>query len=162
MAKSFTPLAAVLSTLATGVALQTAVATRRLGRHWATVVGPQISAHTAPERITHGVLHLRVDHPIWSHQLSFLKETLIQKSNAFWAAPMISDVRFKIGPLPPPEPEPQAAPAPPPEAPPEVQLYLERLLTAISDAALKKTILRTMIRHSQFRSPEYPAPAHHS
>jgi len=157
MAKSFTPLAAVLSTLSTGVALQTAVATRRLGRHWAEVVGPQIASHTAPERITRGVLHLRVDHPIWSHQLSFLKEALIKKSNDFWASPMISDIRFQIGPLPPPEPAPSVAPAPRPEAPPEVRLYLERLLSAISDAELKATILRSMMRHSQFYPPAHSA-----
>ena len=157
MTKSFTPLAAVLSTIDTGVGLQTAVATRRLGRHWATVVGPQIAAHTTPERITRGVLHLRVDHPIWHHQLSFLKEALIEKSNGFWASQVISDIRFQVGPLPPPDPAPQLAPAPSPAAPPEVKLYLERLLTVISDAELKATILRSMLRHSQFRPPAHPA-----
>ena len=157
MAKSFTPLATVLSTTAIGVGLQTAMATRRLGRHWATVVGPQIAAHTAPERITRGVLHLRVDHPIWSHQLSFLKEELIKKSNDFWASPMISDIRFQIGPLPPPDLAPQVALASSLEAPPEVKLSLERLLVAISDAELKATILRSMIRHSQLRYPAHPA-----
>jgi len=157
MAKSFTPLATVLSTLGTGVALQTAVATRRLARHWATVVGPQIAAHTMPERITRGILHLRVDHPIWSHQLSFLKEELIKKSNAFWAAPTISDICFQIGALPPPDIAPQGAPSPSPEVPPEIRLHLEQLLVAVSDTELKETILRSMMRHSRLRPPAHPA-----
>lgn len=159
MTKSFTPLAAVLSTLTMGVALQTAMVTRRLGRHWAEVVGPQIAAHTLPERITRGVLHLRVDHPIWNHQISFLKEALIKKSNDFLDHTLISDIRFKIGPLPPPDIEPQVAPMPSSDVPPEMKLHLDQMLAIISDAELKTTILRSMIRHSQFRSPLPARPA---
>jgi len=156
MLKSFTPLATVLSTLEMGVGFQTAVATRRLGRHWATVIGPQIAVHTMPERILRGILHLRVDHPIWSHQLFLFKEEIIKKSNDFLASPMISDIRFQIGPLPPREITPQAGHAPLPNVSPEVKLHLERLLDAISDTELKATILRSMMRHSPFRSPPHP------
>ncbi len=147
--KMLTPIADALGALSERMGLEGSIAVYRLQRHWKEVVGPQIAAHTHPMLIRRGVLHLRVDHPTWNHQITFFKEDIIKKSNAFLSAEVIHRARTEIGPLPTVAPytTPSPTQAKYPAIPQEANARLEKLLLPLSDEELKETIRQAMRRH---------------
>ena len=46
---------------------------------WATLVGPEISAHCTPESFTDTTLHVRTDSTAWATQLRLLSISLLEK-----------------------------------------------------------------------------------
>lgn len=48
---------------------------------WGQVVGKNISAHTKPGWINHGILWVLVDDSIWHQELEFLKPQIVEKLN---------------------------------------------------------------------------------
>lgn len=46
---------------------------------WATLVGPEISAHCSPESFTDTTLHVRCDSTAWATQLRLLSTSLLEK-----------------------------------------------------------------------------------
>ena len=46
---------------------------------WATLVGPEISAHCTPESFTGTTLHVRCDSTAWATQLRLLSVSLLEK-----------------------------------------------------------------------------------
>jgi predicted nucleic acid-binding Zn ribbon protein len=46
---------------------------------WSDIVGDIISAHSIPERIQNGIIHIAVDHSVYSNEISLMKDVLIQK-----------------------------------------------------------------------------------
>ena len=46
---------------------------------WATLVGPEISAHCTPESFTDTTLHVRCDSTAWATQLRLLSISLLEK-----------------------------------------------------------------------------------
>lgn len=69
----------------------------RLLVQWHKVVGPRVAKHTTPDGLDKGVLWVRVDSSTWMHQLSFLREEVIQKANELCGKTVITDVRFHLG-----------------------------------------------------------------
>ncbi len=63
---------------------------------WGEAVGHTVAGHTAPLEVKRGVLHVRVDHPVWSHQLTLLKASLVEKINQSIGASVISDITFTL------------------------------------------------------------------
>lgn len=45
---------------------------------WDTIVGPQVSAHVSPTRLTGGILHVDVDDPSWATQIRFLEAHIVK------------------------------------------------------------------------------------
>ena len=64
---------------------------------WDELVGIDISSHTRPLSISHGLLFVAVNNSVWSHHLSMMKEELIRKLNAFAQAKVITDIKFQAG-----------------------------------------------------------------
>ena len=48
---------------------------------WDTIVGPQVSAHVSPTRLTGGILHVDVDDPSWATQIRFLEAHIVTMIN---------------------------------------------------------------------------------
>ena len=63
---------------------------------WAQAVGAPVASHTSAVDIRRGELLVKVDHPVWSHQLSLLKGSLMVKLNEVVGAPVVSDIRFSL------------------------------------------------------------------
>ena len=63
---------------------------------WAQAVGVPVAGHTSAVDIRRGELLVKVDHPVWSHQLSLLKSALMVKLNEVVGAPVVSDIRFSL------------------------------------------------------------------
>lgn len=61
---------------------------------WGEAVGHPVSSHTSALSIKQGQLQVKVDHPVWSHQLSLLKPAIIAKLNQAVGDAVVSDIRF--------------------------------------------------------------------
>lgn len=63
---------------------------------WDSIVGDQIATHTKPRAVKLGRLTVDVDSPIWRHQLTFMKKTIIDKLNSAMEKSVIRDIRFTL------------------------------------------------------------------
>lgn len=65
---------------------------------WAQVVGPFISAHSAPVSLREGVVHVRVLQPALHYQLEQIsKAEILRKLKRRFGAKVVRDVRFRVG-----------------------------------------------------------------
>lgn len=83
--------------MARRLGLDAKLAEFRLRRRWAEIVGPQIAAHTRPDRIRFKKLHLLVRNSVWLHQLTFLKPDLLARINAAAGGEAITDIVLRVG-----------------------------------------------------------------
>jgi len=74
---------------------------------WREIVGEPLASQTHPRQVRNRILFLDVSHPTWMQQLQFLKASLIEKINAFLKEPLIAEIRFRLGEIPPTERPPE-------------------------------------------------------
>ncbi len=135
---------------------------RRLVEAWGQAVGPQIASQSRPEHLKRETLSVKVASSVWMQQLFFLKEEIIGKVNAALGN-SIKDIRFTIGPLPPP-PEGanrQSLSPPLPSGPLKERdkKMMEACLGSLADQELREIIRRVMTREiTSRRSQERKAP----
>ena len=79
-------------------------------QRWREIVGPQIASHARPYRIRNRVLLVQVDHPVWMHELHYLKEEIKEKLNSLLGEPKLENLFFLPGTF---EPEVQGQPSRP-------------------------------------------------
>ena len=71
---------------------------------WATLVGPQIAAVTAPESVTQdGLLRVRVATSAWANELSLMSPRILARLNAGRTG-RVKEIRWVPGPLDRPQP----------------------------------------------------------
>ena len=71
---------------------------RRLAMEWSETVGPRVARRTWPGSIRHKTLVLWVENSAWMHQLSFVKDELIENIHArFGDPPFVTDIRLNLG-----------------------------------------------------------------
>ncbi|HET6369948.1 MAG TPA: DUF721 domain-containing protein [Nitrospiria bacterium] len=80
--------------------LEPGLLSMRLQSQWLDLVGPQIAAHSYPLEIRRDTLTVVVDSPVWSQELSLLKEELIRRVNSLQKRPFLRQIRFRIGEIP--------------------------------------------------------------
>jgi len=68
---------------------------------WKEIVGDSIAHQTQLRAIRNRILFIDVSHSTWIQQLQFLKPQLLEKINGFLGEPLIQDIRFKLGKIPP-------------------------------------------------------------
>lgn len=76
------PLDAAIDGLVTEAGWALAVATGSVFGRWAQIVGPDLAAHTTPERLADGELAVTADSTAWATQLRLLAAELIRRLNA--------------------------------------------------------------------------------
>jgi predicted nucleic acid-binding Zn ribbon protein len=67
---------------------------------WATLVGPEISAHCTPESFTDTTLHVRCDSTAWATQLRLLSISLLEKFRTELGAGVVTSIQV-LGPSAP-------------------------------------------------------------
>jgi hypothetical protein len=67
-------------------------------KEWHNLVGQTLAAHTFPDSLKSKTIFINVDTPQWLHHLGFYKQEILEKLKAY----NITEVRFKLGKLPPP------------------------------------------------------------
>ncbi len=71
---------------------------RRLATEWRQTVGPRVAARTWPGQVRGQTLVLWVANSAWMHQLSFVKDELIENIRArFGDPPLVTEIRFNLG-----------------------------------------------------------------
>lgn len=65
--------------------------------HWPEIVGDDIAANAYPRFVQQGTLIVGVNSSVWSHHLSMMKESIIDKINSFIGQKLIFDIRFQAG-----------------------------------------------------------------
>jgi predicted nucleic acid-binding Zn ribbon protein len=71
----------------------------RVWQIWDDAVGEIIAANAQPVAFKRDLLLVHATSSTWIHQLQFLKADIISKLNAALGKPMISEIKFKIGPF---------------------------------------------------------------
>jgi hypothetical protein len=87
----------LLTTLMAGWGLDERLRQYRALLIWDEVVGPQIAAHTRPDRIRDGILEVGVDQPTWMQQLHLLKPQILAKLNQQLGEGALRDLYLKRG-----------------------------------------------------------------
>ncbi|MBI3599007.1 MAG: DUF721 domain-containing protein [Nitrospirae bacterium] len=100
MSNRFVALSDVILNLIERLNLQKEMNIYHLCEHWEEIVGCQIAAHTAPEKLRFNTLSLLVDSAPWMNQLTFLKKEIIEKTNQFLQKQLILDLYFKLASFP--------------------------------------------------------------
>jgi predicted nucleic acid-binding Zn ribbon protein len=72
---------------------------------WERAVGDLIAGNTRPAAFKGKLLLVHASSSAWIHQLQFLKAELIEKLNAQLGRELVSDIKFKIGPVKSPQSE---------------------------------------------------------
>jgi predicted nucleic acid-binding Zn ribbon protein len=71
-----------------------AVELASLGKHWVTVVGPDVAAHSRPAKLEDGVLTVVVKHHAWAAQLRLLSGQVLGRARAL--SPSLRSVRVQL------------------------------------------------------------------
>ncbi|MFC1886621.1 DUF721 domain-containing protein [Thermodesulfobacteriota bacterium] len=66
---------------------------------WNDLVGDVIATHARPHAFKGRLLLVYVTNSTWHHQLLFLKKDIIEKINHAYKKEMVTDIKFKIGPI---------------------------------------------------------------
>jgi len=88
-----------------------------LHKAWPGIAGPMLSSRTAPARFRNGVLTITVPNHAWAQELQLCKPALLSKiAGAAGPKNPVSDLRFAVGTVPPPEAKGSAPAEEPPDA----------------------------------------------
>lgn len=72
----------------------------QLEKRWAEITGEAVCAHSCPSRLQGSVLFIKVEHPSWMQELTFLKPKLLEKIHKAMPSQNISHIRFELGEVP--------------------------------------------------------------
>ena len=61
---------------------------------WDVSVGKEVSRHTEPQKITDGILFVKVKDAVWRNELTYLKHEIMQKLNAHVGKNAIKEIKF--------------------------------------------------------------------
>lgn len=86
----------IFNKIARDIGLESGRKINSIRKQWHNLVGETIAIHAYPETIRGDMLVLAVETPQWMHHLTFYKEEITLKLNAFG----IKRVNFRLGKLP--------------------------------------------------------------
>lgn len=119
---------------------------------WYEIASPRVISFARPVRFAFGTLYIRVQSPHWMQELNFLKGSYREQLNAQLEQPIIRELRFELGELPPLPGEAQGGSHENPawaqvELPPELTEEIEQQLSHLPENALKQSARRIMLNH---------------
>jgi hypothetical protein len=118
---------------------------------WSEIVGREISRHARPYKLQNRVLLVRVDHPVWTQELQYLKEEIKAKLNAVLGENRLENLFFLPGNVDQPDAEP------PSEArralTPDEAARIDEILPAIADPEIRAEMRRLAERFVRSQRP---------
>lgn len=147
-----TAISSIMKAMSKNLSLEKGLAFYHLKAHWPDLVGQPIASHTAPEKIRFSTLTLLVDGAAWMHELTFLKEEMLQRINGELRQKLgkhaIRTLHLKLGQLPnktgPPASDFVRCTE---NLSSEEATLIRQNLASISDQALRQVIEKAMARH---------------
>jgi len=148
--KKPSPIRSILEQTLKGLELNGPIKTHSIWGAWSKIVGEPIALQTQPHAIRNRILFVDVSHSTWVQQLQFLKPTLLEKINSFLGEPLIEDIRFKVGKLPPPNTQPREQGKEREEKLDRKTMdRIERTIENITDAEVKRGFQELLIKSAK-------------
>jgi len=139
---------AVLDPLLKNLGLESGVRLARIKHDWYGIFDEQITSNLFPVSFSDRELLLHVTSPIWMQQFSFHKSEIIKKLSAYG----VQDIRFRLGKIP--KRTREISPArKAPELTRENVVFINELLSDISDENLKETIKKAVEKSLTSKKP---------
>lgn len=114
---------------------------------WDEIVGSEVAAHARPYRWQGHVLVVRVEHPAWIQELSYLKPQLLERIRTEHSEAQLVDIRFEVGTLPALEERDTHEEAPSTRAlSDEEQEFVTQAVQEICDPEIRKAAEKAMAR----------------
>lgn len=117
-----------------------------IGKKWPELMGSSVGQHSYPVKLRGKTLILRVEHPTWMQELSFLKPQILDKIRRVLPKTLINEIRFELGDLsdfPTYEKPEQGAKNERRLNEDEIE-FIERAADQICDAEIRETARRAM------------------
>ena len=89
----------ILDTVLSAYCTEADTGLRDIWHLWDAAVGETIAQNARPAAFKGNILIVHVSNSTWIHQLQFLKNDLMSALNTALGQPLLTDIRFKIGPL---------------------------------------------------------------
>lgn len=137
------PVQEAIQHLLEGIGLHAGVEELRILACWDEVVGEQVGRRAKPDGLKGGRLYVIVEDPVWLHQLSLLKPTLIASLNERLGFPVVKELYLKVGKVPPALKK--GSPSLPPDPSIEVET-LDALLAQVRDLPCEEVLRRLLGR----------------
>lgn len=111
---------------------------------WRNIAGPQLAARTWPTAISGDLLVIHVHDSQWLHELTYMRQDLLQRLATQLPNAAIKALRLRLGEVPPvtrrPAPELGPPRLPPPQFSPEPDAATRAALETVTDPELKQII----------------------
>ncbi len=118
-----------------------------LPRVWNETVGAVFGRESCPSMLAGGVLQVSVSNSNWLHEMRFMKAQILERLHAMLPETPISDIRFKVGPVP--RPQEAADIEPLPELNPGEQEHIREQAACIRDEELRGAFEAAMQAHAR-------------
>ena len=139
---------AVLGPILKNLGLESGVRLALIKHDWYGIFDEQITSNLFPVSFSDRELLLHVTSPIWMQQFSFHKSEIIKKLSAYG----VQDIRFRLGRIP--KRTREISPArKAPELTRENVVFINELLSDISDENLKETIKKAVEKSLTSKKP---------
>jgi predicted nucleic acid-binding Zn ribbon protein len=63
---------------------------------WPRLAGEVIAAHSTPQKVTNGVLHLEVDDPAWASEMQWMSEELLRRISTMLETVEITEIKVHL------------------------------------------------------------------
>jgi len=145
------PIRSVLENTLKGLEINVPLKSYSILGAWNEIVGATVAAHSQPRSIRNRILFIDVSHSTWMQQLQFLKPTLLEKVNHFLGEPLIQDIRFKLGRVPPSTPShSKTDPRRQEDLDQETLKRIERVILKIEDEEVRKAFKGILMNGAKF------------
>ncbi len=135
------PLAALLEAVFAGQPAEKRMRESKVWQVWGEAVGAQIAGKSQPAAFRDGTLTVRVSGSAWLQQLSLMKQDLIHHLNTAIGEPLVKEIFFKQGSLPPLSGKSAAAPLPKRKLTEAEKRQLAELAAAVADPELRAAFM---------------------
>jgi len=142
-------LSSILQPITHRYGLQPRLQILKFQENWEHIVGKTMAQHTLPLSLQYKKLTLLVDNPAWNQQLHFLQPNILEMLRRFTPNIEISEIRFKVGPLPKSESPPEKEEAAPSSISNDEKKYIEESLQPIQNIETKESLRKLMVRAFQ-------------
>ncbi len=150
---SVTPLTAALTSTMRELAADRRHAHAEIWARWRDVVGPEVYRRSFPVSLRGTILTVGVSSSSWLHEMSFLRESLVERLAEEVGPGIVSEVKLVLDPtlgaddrLPAPDADAPPPPAPPAELSPELRAETARLPDDGLRAAVERAIAAGLAR----------------
>ena len=144
------PIGSILESTLKGLEVDAQLKAYSIWGAWREIVGESLADQTQPRAIRNRILFMDVSHSTWIQQLQFLKPKLLEKINAFLGEPLLQDIRFRMGKIPPPRsPRAEDDPWHGETLDEETVRHMESALEKIGDTDVRESLRDLLLKGAQ-------------